>query len=189
MLGGVAILGLMVLAVVSVGGRYVVNQPLRGYVDWIEQLMPLIAFLGIAYTARDGGHIRMDIFITRLKGRTLWAFEGLTTIAMLVLVLLLIWGSWAHFERSFDFAAPLWSRDSSMDIALPLWPAKLLVPLAFSVLALRLWIQIWGYARAFWKGAKSPVAVPLTLDIAEVAAAEARLLDAKPTIPRGTAHD
>ena len=77
-----------------------------------------------------------------------------------------------------------------MDIALPLWPAKLLAPLAFSVLALRLSIQIWGYARAFRQIVKSPVAVPLALDIAEVAAAEARLLDTEQGVTRrGAAHD
>ena len=59
----------MLLAVVSVGGRNFFNQPLPGYVDWIEQAMPLIAFMGIAYVKRDGGHIRMDILVGSLRGR------------------------------------------------------------------------------------------------------------------------
>ena len=45
------------------------NMPLPGYVDWIEVLMPLIAFLGISWTMRQGGHIRMDILVGRLNGR------------------------------------------------------------------------------------------------------------------------
>ncbi len=48
----------MVLAVISVGGRNLMNAPLPGYVDWIEQAMPLIAFMGIAFVQREGGHIR-----------------------------------------------------------------------------------------------------------------------------------
>jgi TRAP-type mannitol/chloroaromatic compound transport system permease small subunit len=43
----------------------------------------------------------------------------------------------------------LFSRDSSIDIGLPLWPAKLVVPLAFTLLWLRLVLQLWGYGRAF----------------------------------------
>ncbi len=66
---------------------------------------------------------------------------------MLALMLALVWGSWAHFQRSFDFGAPLWSRDSSIDIGLPLWPAKLLAPVAFSVLCLRLCLQAGALAR------------------------------------------
>lgn len=173
LLSGLAVFSLMMLAVISVTGRHSINQPLPGYVDWIEQAMPLIAFMGVAYTQRNGGHIRMDILVSFLKGRSLWAVEFITAFLMLAVMLLLIWGSWAHFGRSFDFSAPLWSRDSSMDIALPLWPAKLLAPVAFSVLALRLALQLVAYARAFINNVTSPVAVPLIEDAATQAANEA----------------
>ncbi|MGH1406718.1 MAG: TRAP transporter small permease subunit [Rhodomicrobiaceae bacterium] len=173
LISGLAVFSLMVLAVISVTGRHLFNQPLSGYVDWIEIIMPVIAFLGISYSQRLGGHIRMDILIMNLKGRPLWITELISTIIILLLVLLLLWGSWAHFLRSFDFSAPLWSRDSSVDIGLPIWPAKLIVPLAFSVLGMRLCLQIWGYARAIYTGAHEPVAVPLPEDAAAMAAAEA----------------
>ncbi len=173
LISGLAIFSLMVLAVVSVGGRNTMNMPLPGYVDWIEQVMPLIAFMGVAYTQRDGGHIRMDILVSKLRGRALWAAEFITTLAMLTLVLLLIWGSYSHFLRSFDFNAPYWSRDSSIDISIPLWPAKLLVPVAFSVLAMRLVVQLWGYGRAMVLGLSEPVAIPLVMSAAAQAAEEA----------------
>lgn len=165
MLAGIAVFSLMLLAVVSVGGRNFFNQPLQGYVDWIEQAMPLIAFMGIAYLQREGGHIRMDMVISRLQGRALWAAEWLTVLLMLVFMGLLVWGSYAHFARSFDLSAPLWSRDSSMDIGLPLWPAKLLVPIAFSILCVRLALHLWGYGRAFINNDPTPAAVPLPISI------------------------
>lgn len=173
LMSGLAVFGLMVLAVISVGGRNVFDTPLPGYVDWIQQAMPLIAFMGIAYTQRDGGHIRMDILIGALRGRLLWAAEFVTTLAVLILMVLLVWGTWAHFQRSFDFGAPMWSRDSSFDINLPLWPAKLLAPVAFSVLCLRLVLQLWGYGRACVQGLAQPVAVPMMQSAAEQAATEA----------------
>jgi len=171
--GGLAVFSLMILAVVSVGGRNFANQPLPGYVDWIEQAMPLIAFVGVAYTQRVGGHIRMDMLVGLLRGRPLWLAELITTLAMLALMILLTWGSWAHFVRAFDFSAPYWSNDSSMDIGLPLWPAKLLAPAAFAVLSVRLALQVWAYARALATGAATPVAVPLIEDAATIAAKEA----------------
>ncbi|WP_298908059.1 TRAP transporter small permease subunit [uncultured Aliiroseovarius sp.] len=173
LISGLAVFSLMILAVVSVSGRNVANQPLPGYIDWIEQVMPLIAFMGISFTQRDGGHIRMDMLVGALRGRSLYLVELITTLIILGLMLLLVWGSWAHFERSFDFAAPLWSRDSSVDISLPLWPAKLLAPVAFSVLCLRLVLQVWAYAHALITGATSPIAVPLIADAAQQAAMEA----------------
>ncbi len=173
LVSGLAVFSLMVMAVFSVGGRNIANQPLPGYVDWIEQAMPLIAFMGISFAQRDGGHIRMDMLVGALKGRSLYIVEFLTTAVILLVMLLLVWGSWAHFDRSFDFSAPLWSRDSSMDISLPLWPAKLLAPVAFSVLCLRLVLQLWAYGRAIISNATKPIAVPLIADAATQAAMEA----------------
>lgn len=184
LVSGLAIFSLMLLAVVSVAGRHFFNMPLPGYVDWIEQAMPLIAFMGIAYTQRNGGHIRMDMLVAQLNGRALWLFEWLTSLCVLALICLLIWGSWSHFSRSFDFASPWWSRDSSMDISLPLWPAKLMVPVAFSVLALRMVIQLWGFGVAFVTNATVPVAVPLVLDAATQAAAESHYISADEEVQR-----
>ncbi len=173
LISGIAVFSLMILAVFSVGGRNLLGQPLPGYVDWIEQAMPLIAFMGIAYTQRNGGHIRMDMLVGQLRGRALYLAEFITTFAILLLMVLLVWGSWAHFQRSFDFAAPMWSRDSTMDIALPIWPAKLLAPVAFAVLCLRLGVQLWAYGRAVLLNVAAPVAVPVILDAAAQAAREA----------------
>ncbi len=121
----------------------------------------------------------MDIFVSRLSGRLLWAVEFITVFAILLLIAALVWGSWSHFLRSFDFAAPLWSRDSSMDIALPLWPAKLLVPCAFFVLCLRLVLQLWGYARALIVNDSEPVGIPFIEDAASRAAREAAQVSEK----------
>lgn len=173
LLSGLAVFALIVLAVISVSGRNFFNQPVPGYVDWIEQIMPLVAFMGISYTQRNGGHVRMDLFVGLLKRRWLWGVELITTLIILLVMILLVYGTYTHFLRSFDFAAPLWSRDSSMDISIPLWPAKLLAPLAFSVICVRLCLQICGFTRAFMQNAHHPVAVPLIEDAVTRARSEA----------------
>ena len=73
----------------------------------------------------------------------------------------------------------MWSRDSSIDIGIPIWPAKLLAPVAFSVLCARLILQVWGYGRAFMLGLEAPVAVPLIQDAAAQAAAEAEQFEGR----------
>lgn len=173
---GLFTFGLMFLAVFSVGGREFFGSPLRGYVDWIEMAMPFIAIFGISYVQRAGSHIRMDIVVGAFRGRTLWAVELIMTILIFALMVLLLWGAWAHFDRSFDFSRANWSRDSSIDINLPIWPAKLAVVAAFAVLVLRAALQVWAYARALWLGLDRPAAVPLTQSIEEQAAAEAEQL-------------
>ena len=177
LLSGLAIFSLMFLAVYSVTGRKFFGSPLLGYVDIIELLMPLIAIMGVSYVQRDGTHIRMDMLVGRLKGRVLWFFELVSVLLILVLMVALTWGAWDHFERSFDCARPFCSKDSTTDIYLPLWPSKLIVPVAFFILVLRLLLQAWGYGRALILGFENPVAVPLTLTVAEQAAIEVRSLE------------
>ena len=176
-LSGLAAFSLMFLAAYSVTGREFFEKPLLGYVDLIEILMPLIAIMGVSYVQRDGAHIRMDIIIGATKGRLLWFLELMSILLILLLITALVWGSWAHFDRSFDCARPLCSRDSSIDISLPIWPSKLIVPAAFVVLCARLALQAVGYARAFWLNLERPVAVPLIQSVAAQARAEADALD------------
>jgi len=177
LMSGLAIFSLMFLAAYSVTGRKFFASPLPGYVDYIEAAMPIIAIMGVSYVQRDGTHIRMDMLVGALKGRVLWLFELISVLLMLLLIVALTWGAWEHFDRSFDCARPWCSRDSSMDISIPIWPSKLVVPIAFGVLALRLMLQSWGYGRALILGLENPVAVPLTLTIAEQAMAEAAALE------------
>ncbi|NCW15378.1 MAG: TRAP transporter small permease [Rhodobacteraceae bacterium] len=177
LISGVAIFSLMFLAAYSVTGRKFFSSPLLGYIDYIEAAMPIIAIMGISYVQRDGTHVRMDMLVSSLKGRLLWLFELFSIILILLLMVALTWGAWEHFERSFDCARPLCSRDSSIDISLPIWPSKLVVPVAFGVLVLRLCLQAVGYGRALVLGLENPVAVPLNISVAEQAKLEARALE------------
>lgn len=177
LLSGFAIFSLMFLAAYSVTGRKFFSSPMMGYVDYIEAAMPVIAIMGVSYVQRDGSHIRMDMLVGALKGRTLWLFELISVVLILLLIVALTYGAWAHFDRSFDCARPLCSRDSSIDVGIPIWPSKLVVPVAFGVLVLRLLLQTWGYGRALILGLENPVAVPLNRTVAEQAAIEAKALE------------
>ena len=177
LISGLTIFSLMFLAVYSVSGRKFFNAPLAGYVDYIEAALPVIAIMGVSYVQRDGSHIRMDIFVSLLKGRALWLFELISILLILLLILYLTWGAWLHFDRSFDCSRPLCSRDSSIDIGLPTWPSKLVVPFAFTVLSFRLILQAVGYSRALIFDLKKPPAVPLPISSSDQAKIETVAID------------
>ena len=177
LISGLTIFSLMFLAVYSVSGRKFFNAPLAGYVDYIEAALPIIAIMGVSYVQRDGSHIRMDIFVSLLRGRALWLFELISVFFILALILCLTWGAWLHFDRSFDCSRPLCSRDSSIDIGLPIWPSKLVVPFAFTVLSFRLILQAIGYSRALYLGSRQPTAVPLVLNASKQAQLETEAID------------
>ncbi len=167
LVAGLSILAIMLLAVANILGRKFFNLPVPGFIDWIVQAVPIIAFLGIAYCQRLGNHIRMDMLVGALKGRILWAFELFSIVLMGALTVILTMGSWSHADRAIRLG------DSTIDINLPTWPVKLLVPIMFTLLLARLLLQAWGYWKALWSGEKTPVAVPLIEDTATLAAHEA----------------
>ncbi|WP_422019372.1 TRAP transporter small permease subunit [Roseibium sp.] len=163
MIAAFSILSLMFLAVAQVLGRLFFNTPIPGFIDITEQAMAIFAFAGVAYCQRVGGHIRMEIVLGKLRGRALYIFEMIGVIVIAFTVALLIWGSWFHFDRSWSIG------DSTMDIRLPTWPSKLVIPVALSLLFLRLLMQIYGYARLVRNPDREPVAVPVIEDVEKVA--------------------
>ncbi len=135
------IFGVMILGVVQVIGRSVFNQPVRGYVDIVEVAITVFAFLAISYCQALGGHVRMEIIIGRFKGRALWVTEVFGTVIAMFIVLILMAYGWDHFMRAWTIG------DSSIDVNITMWPSKLMIPMAFAMLMVRLTIQLVGFMR------------------------------------------
>lgn len=167
LLGGICILSVMLMSVANIIGRKLFDVPIPGYIDWMMQLVPAMAFLGLAYTQRLGGHIRMDILVGRLQGRALWIAEFAGTLLMLLVAAALTWGTWDHASRAIKLG------DSTVDINLPTWPAKALVSAMLLLFCIRCALQLWAYAHAIRTGAIEPIGVPLIEDAATQAKNEA----------------
>ena len=168
---GVLIFALMLLGVAQIVLRTVFDAPIFGYIDVVEVSMVGFAVLSIAYVQRVGAHVRMELLVSRLKGRWLWLTEmGGTALAAFIVGVLIPY-AWRHFGRAFEFG------DSTIDIELVTWPAKLVVPVALSVLLVRLIVQLAGYWRLVLHPGLEPVAVPTIQDAAAQAEAEIRLSD------------
>lgn len=156
----------MFLGIAQVLGRRLFDRPISGYIDFVELSMATFAFLGVAYCQRMGGHVRMEMVLKFAKGRWQWALEAFGTLVALGIISVLIWYGFTHFLRAWNFG------DSTIDAELPVWPSKLIVPIAFSLLWLRLVVQLVGYARLVRNPALEPVAVPVMLSAEELAKKE-----------------
>jgi TRAP-type mannitol/chloroaromatic compound transport system permease small subunit len=158
LIAALAVFFLMFVGVAQIVGRTFFNFAIYGYIDWIEQASPLFAFLGIAYAQRLGSHIGMDLTMS-WKPASRWKVELFSVLVIVVIVSVLVYASFTNFLRAYQIG------DSSMDIQLPTWPAKFTVPLALSVLWLRLVLQICGYVRMIRHPDAEPVAVPKLITI------------------------
>jgi len=175
------IFALMFLGMAQVLGRTLLNWPVSGYIDLVELSMATFAFLGVAYCERLGGHVRMDFFLNKAKGRAHWALEVFGMLVALFIIGVLVWYGFEHFLRAYQIG------DTTIDAELPVWPSKLLVPLAFALLWLRLLLQLAGFIRLLIYPNAEPLAVPRTLSVEEQAAQEIEEVESAMHHPNGGA--
>ncbi len=158
LIAAAAVFFLMFVGVAQIVGRTIFDFAIYGYIDWIEQASSLFAFLGIAYAQRLGSHIGMDLTMN-WRPASRWKIELFGVVVTIAIVSVLVYASFTNFLRAYQIG------DSSMDIQLPTWPAKAMVPLALSVLWLRLVLQICGYVRMIRHPDAEPVGVPKLITI------------------------
>lgn len=163
LISGFGIFAMMMLGVVQIFSRKLFNIPILGYIDLVEIMMTFLVFLGLAYTERLGNHIRMEILVSYLSGRTLWLFELTGVIVGLFVTAVLIKYSWDHAIRAYT------SGDSTIDIQLLWWPSKMVVPASLALLFVRLLVSLWGYLRLVVDPTATPIAVPEVIDVEEQA--------------------
>ena len=166
---GTMIVVVMLLGVAQIAGRSIFNWPIYAYIDKIELLMSVFAFLGIAYCQKLGGHVRMEIFLKMFSGRTLWIIEAVGILIMMYLVGVLTAYGWEHFMRSYQIG------DSTMDGDYAVWPSKLMVPVAFALLEIRLLLNLIGFLRLAVKPDAEPIAIPVIESVEEQAQHEIHL--------------
>ena len=166
LIAGLFIFGLMILGIFQVIGRQVFNIPVAGYIDWVEVSMAVFAFMGAAYCQRTGTHVRMELFLTKVGLRTRWSMEIMGTVGAMIIISVLIVYGYDHTMRAFSIG------DSTIDAELPMWPSKAVVPIAFSLLWLRLLVQLLGFMRLFRNPEAKPVAVPVVESVEQQAVHE-----------------
>jgi TRAP-type C4-dicarboxylate transport system permease small subunit len=136
LLAGITIMILMVIVCAEVAGRSALNQPIRGNIDMVAQLMAVCAAGGIAYSQRLFGNVRMTIFSGRLTGRAKWLSELLSTAIATWVIYILIRGCWAYLIRSWNSGA------DTPEIGIPIWIGISFVLASLTLLLMRLILQL-----------------------------------------------
>ncbi len=167
LISGFGVFALMIIGVAQVLGRKFFNYPIHGYIDMVEIMMSFLVFMGLAYTERLGGHIRMELLLTFMPKRAIWLFEVLSVAIALFVVGVLTYYTYTHALRSWS------SGDSTMDAQILLWPSKAIVSASLALLFIRLLIELWGYLRLVVDPNAEPYGVPLVIDTEEMARREA----------------
>jgi TRAP-type mannitol/chloroaromatic compound transport system permease small subunit len=113
--------------------RYAVNLSSNGWLEVQWYLNSAMFLLVAAYALKRNDHVRIDVIAGRLSARAqAWIDIVGSLFALLPVVLIIIWYSWPSLVNSWNI-----QEHSSDAGGLIRWPVRLLIPVAFSMLALQ----------------------------------------------------
>jgi TRAP-type C4-dicarboxylate transport system permease small subunit len=79
-IGYIGIAAITLIVLVDVCGRYFFNKPLLGGVEFVELAMIGFGGFAIMYTAVKGGHVAVDLFISRFSTRSKRVMQIITSL-------------------------------------------------------------------------------------------------------------
>jgi TRAP-type C4-dicarboxylate transport system permease small subunit len=137
---GLLVIFLTFLIVIDVGGRFLLNKPLKGGVEISRVVLAWILFLSLAYGLVQKAHVRVSILLDRLSPRLHLIADILIALFSLIFFALGIYAGWEQFRLSFvigeEMAAPIW---------IPFWLPKLALPVGCLLISIQLVLDIVSY--------------------------------------------
>jgi len=134
---------MMMLVVADVFMRYVLHQPLMVADEFSAYMLVALSYLGLAYTWRQKGHVRIEIFVNRLSSR---AYSWIRLLGLILTLIFLIEMDRAAYKM-ITYALKINLRSSTW-LTFPLFWPQLTVFIGFVLLTLLLIADI---ARAIAK--------------------------------------
>ena len=142
-LASFAIVPLTLATCYEVFARYAMNAP----TVWAYEIGYILTgshfLLAMAYALQKGAHIRIDIFSGRFAARTRSLID---LVGYAVTLPLMLWLTYALFQHlATGYLRSERSGQSAMN--LPVWPFRIVFLVAFTLLALQLFVEVIKSAR------------------------------------------
>lgn len=132
----IAMLALMVsLAAAQILLRNFLDMSIHSADQMLRLLVLWVAFLGAVAASREGKHIHVDAIARWLPGRIKSATVALTDLFTLAVCLLLAWQSLRFMQSARESGEMAFG-------SLPVWVAELILPLGFTLIALRYGLRL-----------------------------------------------
>jgi TRAP-type C4-dicarboxylate transport system permease small subunit len=128
---------MMMLVVVDVFMRYVMNRPLMVSDEFSAYMLVALSFLGLAYTWREKGHVRVEVLVSRFPSR----IYGWVRLLGLILTFIFMIGMDLAAYKMIAYALQINLRSSTW-LMFPLFWPQLTVFIGFVMLTLLLIVDI-----------------------------------------------
>jgi TRAP-type C4-dicarboxylate transport system permease small subunit len=134
--GGLMILSLMGITVIDVILRYFFSSPIFGARDISKLIMLTVVALSVAYSARTGGQVSIELFFDMMAPSiTRWT-EVFVRFIAIVMLIILAWRLWVCGLNASEFG------EASLALEIPFKPFYFILSLGMSLYALVLVAEI-----------------------------------------------
>ena len=117
LLGGVVLVAVALLVVLSVAGRYVFGRPIEGDYELVEMGMAVAIFLCFPHTHASGSNLVAEFFSSGLSDRKKLALDILADAVFAVVAATFTWRLAIGLTRKFT------QHDTTMLLQIPVWIA------------------------------------------------------------------
>ena len=148
-IGAIILLGMMIIIVLDVGGRYLFNAPLPGANELAGILLVVVASWGIGYCQLLKKHISIDIIYTRFNPKGQSVLNIIANAAFIVVGVLICW---QMFVKTYEYI----NKPQLTEIlGIPLWPFMLILAIGFGWASLVYFIELIKLVKGVIKGESS----------------------------------
>lgn len=119
------------LVVADVIGRVIFNSPIKGTTEVVSYSIVMICYLQASYAIRSGGMLNVDVFVSKMSGKTQSWFAAVGALLGAGFFAFLCWGS-------LDGAAHAWNSnefEGEGALRVPVWPVRFVIVLGTALAA------------------------------------------------------
>lgn len=122
-IGGVLLIGIGLITLISVAGRVLFSQPIQGDVETVQLACAVALASFLPYTQWQGGNIIVDFFTARTSKTVQRRLDALGALLLGLVAALVCWRTAAGSAAAYEYG------ETSMLIGIPIWiPYLLMTP-------------------------------------------------------------
>jgi TRAP-type C4-dicarboxylate transport system permease small subunit len=138
LVGALAVMLMMLHITVDVVSKYLTGMPMPGTITVVSNYyMIVVAFLPLAYTERNNGHISVEVLVEHFRPAPKHLLNILTLVFTAIVFGMLTWQSVIEAGRSYRSGTFMIEQDAKLLI----WPARYLLPLGCGLMTLTLAVK------------------------------------------------
>jgi len=145
-IGAAILVAMMLLVTANVAGRYLLNRPVLGTLEYTEFFMVAAVYLALAYTQFLKAHINIELVLSMLSQKRKLLCDFITYICGFLFFGLIVWHGTRMTVHAYEIQEVTFGTTEVL-----VWPSKFFVPFGSLLVSVRFLIDALQAARELFR--------------------------------------